>query len=78
MLPTILELRDVIYKQLPEAYNSQGGKFGLLTGIGSTKKPLVELAFIGEKSNYRIPSGFIYPLLASFRNLIKTASDKYS
>jgi len=79
LLPEILELRDVIYLELPDAYNKSaneesGGKFGKLTGVTDTssKKKMgdVILDFTGEKSHYRIPSGFIYPVLASFRNLV--------
>jgi hypothetical protein len=79
LLPEILELRDVIYLELPDAYNKSandeaGGKFGKLTGVTDTssKKKMgdVVLEFTGKKSHYRIPSGFIYPVLASFRNLV--------
>lgn len=79
LLPEILELRDTIYLELPDAYNKSandeaGGKFGKLTGVTDTssKKKMgdVVLEFTGEKSHYRIPSGFIYPVLASFRNLV--------
>lgn len=80
LLPEILELRDEIYLGLPDAYNKSandeiGGKFGKLTGVTDTasKKRMgdVILEFTGKKSHYRIPSGFIYPILASFRNLVK-------
>lgn len=75
LLPTILELRDAIYLELPEAYK---GHFGKLTGVtvvtGRMEK--VTLPFIGQESNYRIPSGFIYPILAAFRNLVQCATDK--
>lgn len=79
LLPEILELRDKIYLELPDAYNKSandevGGKFGKLTGVTDTssKKRMgdVTLNFISKKSHYRIPSGFIYPILASFRNLV--------
>lgn len=75
LLPQILELRDYIYLNLPSAYNSGDGKFGALKGVIWTQnKPRMEkepLLFIGSDSEYRIPSGFIYPILASFRNLVK-------
>lgn len=80
LLPKILELRDEIYLKLPNAYNNSGGKFGRLTGVteisGKPRLHKVELPFIGSDSNYRIPSGFIYPILASFRNLVKCDSKK--
>lgn len=76
LLPKILKLRDVIYLELPGAYNSSGGKFGALTGVTevSSRRRMSNtvLPFIsGEESSYRIPSGFIYPVLAAFRNLVR-------
>lgn len=75
LLPQILELRDYIYLNLPEAYNGSGGKFGGLKGVISiknkTRMEKEQLLFIGQESEYRIPNGFIYPILASFRNLIR-------
>ncbi len=80
LLPQILELRDVIYQSLPEAYNSQGGKFGKLMGIvevsNRTRMDRVELPFIKSESSYRIPSGFIYPILAAFRNIVLVKGDR--
>jgi hypothetical protein len=71
LLPVILELHDIIYLGLPEAYNSQGGKFGRLTGVtevSNRRMSKIKLPFIEKESSYRIPSGFIYPVLAGFRN----------
>lgn len=79
LLPVILELHDIIYLGLPEAYNSQGGKFGRLTGVtevSNRRMSKIKLPFIEKESSYRIPSGFIYPVLAGFRNLIKSTPDK--
>lgn len=76
LIPQILELRDHIYFTLPSAYNKNGeGKFGGLKGVIWTQnKPRMEkepLLFIDKESEYRIPSGFIYPILAAFRNLVR-------
>lgn len=80
LLPKILELRDIIYLELPDAYNSSGGKFGALTGVTEiTNKPRMKkipMPFTEKESRYRIPSGFIYPVLASFRNLVETKNEK--
>jgi hypothetical protein len=83
LLPQILKLRDEIYKEMPETYNSVAeGKFGLLTGVVAlrNKKKVnpVELSFIDSESLYSIPDGFIYPVLASFRNLVNIQDDKCS
>jgi hypothetical protein len=79
LLPQVLELRDVIYLELPEAYNKIGGKFGALTGVSelsNKKKNKTLLPFTEKESSYIIPSGFIYPILASFRNLINCDEKK--
>lgn len=80
LLPIILELRDFIYLELPEAYNHTGGNFGALTGVlkltGNPRLHKEKLPFTEKESNYRIPSSFIYPVLASFRNLVKIDGDK--
>ena len=76
LLPKILELYDTIYLDLPEAYNKTGGKFGALQGV--SKKELkdgrvkaIKLPFIEKDSEYQIPAAFIYPILASFRVLVR-------
>lgn len=83
LLPQILRLRDEIYKEMPETYNSVAeGKFGLLTGVVAlrNKKKVnpIELPFINSESLYSIPDGFIYPVLASFRNLVNIEGNKCS
>ncbi|MDD5071860.1 MAG: AIPR family protein [Patescibacteria group bacterium] len=82
LLPAILELHDYIYLRLPGAYNSTGGKFGSLTGVieVTNKKRMkkITLPFTSRESSYRIPSGFIYPVLAAFRNLVKNDNNRCS
>lgn len=71
ILPKILELHDVIYRDFPEAYNEIGGAFGKLTSMGVVKldspKPL---RFIQDNTKYLYPDGFIYPILSAFRKYI--------
>ncbi|MDO8522974.1 MAG: AIPR family protein [bacterium] len=85
LLPEILELRDRIYLRLPVVYNKskkgadgeKGGKFGKLKGVDKVERgPKEELIFTNEESDFRIPSGFIYPILASFRNLVRVEKEK--
>ena len=70
--PDILEIWDTLQYCLPEQYNSRnGGKFGKLSGVktlSANKKR--ELPFIGKTTKYDIPTGYIYPLLASFRAML--------
>lgn len=80
LIPQILELRDHIYLELPEAYKNGGGNFGNIKGVIWTEnKPRMEeehLFFLNKDSKYRIPSGFIYPILAAFRNLVEVKENK--
>jgi len=87
LLPEILELHDRIYLRLPKVYNKnkkgedgeKGGKFGKLKGVDKVERgPKEELVFTGDESEFRIPSGFVYPILASFRNLVRAESTKCS
>lgn len=82
LLPQILRMRDVIYAEMPEAYNDAGGKFGNLTGVIELSKKKnaepIELPFISKESTYSIPAAFIYPILASLRNLVDCKNDKCS
>lgn len=77
LLPKILELRDHIYATLPDAHNGNGGKFGKLTDVGERKKQ-EKLVFSGESTKYKIPSGFIYPILAAFRATVRCEDGKCS
>jgi hypothetical protein len=71
LLPSLLKLRDTIYKQLPEVWNQIAGlnyeklntarKLSKSPFFRSYREPLAE-------EIYSVPDTFVYPLLASFRN----------
>ncbi len=72
ILPEILELRDIIYRDLPRAYNAAGGSFGKLTTMGVTvhednPRPL---KFVDGANVFAYPDAFVYPVLAAFRKYI--------
>lgn len=74
IVPDILKLHDHVYANFEDAYNKVFGdksRLGRRQGIQSRLlgQPY-ELPLTGMKSNYVIPSGFIFPLLASFRALV--------
>lgn len=75
LLTDILELHDRIYERLPEVWK---GHFGALKGVKKLSESTEELYFTDKFSNYRIPKGFIYPILASLRNLVKVEGDAVS
>lgn len=78
LLPEILILRDEIYEQMPAAWNGGGGKFGRLEGVNVKKKNSVELPFKNTKTEYAIPSSFLYPILASLRILVEVKNGQCS
>ena len=71
-LRKILEIRDKIYYNLHDFYD---GHLGRAPGVmvansnaeGARKRKPTKLYFLDKESDYRIPSGYIYPFLASFR-----------
>jgi len=80
LIPDILQLHDYVYAGFEAAYEAafgQKARLGKRDGVKSylMGQPL-ELELTGLKSNYLIPSGFIFPLLASFRALVVYRGDK--
>ena len=77
LLPTILKLRDMIYEKMPSVHNSDGGKFGNITGVRKLRdsKPL---PYTQVNVQYSIPEAFIFPILASFRQFLKSENGKVS
>lgn len=71
----IFELWDYIHLEFHRLYNEArgSGRFGNLTGVVKVKGRLkpVELHFIGEESEYRIPDAMKYPILAAFRAVVE-------
>ncbi len=70
----ILSLHDHLYSGFERAYDSVFGPKARLGRRDGFESRLLgnpyELSFTKTKSNYVIPMGFIFPLLASFRALI--------
>lgn len=81
----LLRLYDHIHQVLPEKYSSarktsgdvSHGKFGKLTGVTKLSKPQ-KLYFTDTLSDYNIPKGFIYAILASFRALLINVDGRWA
>lgn len=70
----ILNLHDYIYANFGKAYTKAFGeksKLGKRPGIDSRQSNPYPLPITGTLSEYVIPSGLIFPLLAAFRALVK-------
>jgi len=74
-VPKLVELYDVIERELPQKYKDykknlgEGAKFGLVRGIVSADK--ASTYFLKNPMSYKISSGYIYPLLGAFRCLLR-------
>lgn len=76
-LPLLVELYDVIERELPEKYKeykkAQGvanPRFGSVRGIESLDTP-TKTEFLATPTKYSVSSGYIYPILGAFRSLLR-------
>lgn len=68
LLPDILTLHDILRYESKEAWNKNGqGRFGGLGIVESRKRGAYTSLFTGKKSDERLVSGALLPLLAAFR-----------
>jgi len=77
ILEDILRLHDYVYARFEDAYKNAmgGGKLGKRRGVESRPHNPVLLPLTGAKSNYDIPNGYVFPLLAAFRALVRYNTD---
>jgi hypothetical protein len=84
LLPDILKLRDMIYRDWPTVYKEVGGpeggsgKVGSVAGLTVREKATIPLHFVGGMSQFSIPDSYIYPVLAAFRTLVRRQNGGYS
>jgi hypothetical protein len=81
-LPDILWLADSIRKKTPLAAKANNFKFGMVKlgneRLGGAHSKGTNLPFLAEKMDYRVPNGWVYPMLAAFRaNLVKSSNGKH-
>ena len=76
-LTTLVELYDIIERELPEKYKeykkAQGvanPRFGSVRGIESLDNP-TKTEFLAKPTNYTVSSGYIYPIFGAFRSLLR-------
>lgn len=78
-LPEFLWLGDMIRKLTPDAAKRNNFTFGRAkigaSRAGSQKHKGTFLPFINETVDYRVPNGWVYPMLASFRANLKKSDD---
>lgn len=76
-LPVLVELYDVIERELPEKYKNykkaQGvanPRFGNVRGIESLDNS-TKTEFLATPTKYSVSSGYIYPIFGAFRSLLR-------
>ena len=76
-LPLLVELYDVIERELPEKYKeykkAQGvanPRFGSVRGIESLDTP-TKTEFLATPTKYSVSSGYIYPIFGACRSLLR-------
>lgn len=77
LLPKIVELYDKIEKDMPAAYleMNTSGRFGSVKGV-DRKENGTTTKFLEKETLYQISQGLIFPIIASFRALIKESNNK--
>jgi hypothetical protein len=79
IVPDIMRLWEYIYANFETAYDQAFGakaRLGRREGVTARHDNPLVLPLTGLKSNYTIPNGFIFPLLASFRAIVGYRADK--
>lgn len=78
-LPEFLWLSDTIKKMTPDAAKKNQFQFGRskigATRAGGAANREILLPFIGEKVNYRVSNGWVFPMLAAFRANLRIKRD---
>lgn len=70
LLPEIVELWDSIYYNMPKIMGKNFKNISKSNGDLVIKERKIHLPYIDEDIDYMVPAGWIYPLFASFRNLL--------
>ena len=75
LLKDLPRLFDILYKELPFAYNQRNRKFGRIRKVEWFKDEHIKKAprtlFYQEKVTYKYPAAYIYPLAYALRGLLK-------
>jgi hypothetical protein len=81
------ELYDMLYEEIPNAYNKAGGSFGKISAVkiydpdkAAEKNPKYlrskpSTPFFQKSVTYTCPDGFIVPVLYGFRSLLRVDKD---
>lgn len=72
VMPDIFDLYDQIEMEFADAYNSAGGRYGRKKYSGHKDDSTVGKSKFGMHDlKYKIPDGFMYPVVAAFRSYLQ-------
>ncbi|MGE7771916.1 AIPR family protein [Viridibacillus arvi] len=81
IITDIIKLVDTVERDFPNLYINTGHRYSVIQGVAQAVKGkgYQRLYADGEEfSNYSSPNGFIYPIVAAFRYLVKEENGEYS
>lgn len=80
IMPDIFKLYNMIEVNMGNKYKeaTKNGKYGSIKGVEIAKDKKYKSKFYDQEMEYRSPKGFIYPVLGSFRALIKERDGQYT
>lgn len=67
ILKDVLKFHDIVRIEARKLWNQAGGKAGALAFVEHRNSGKYDFKFTGEKDDYRLVTGALYPMLASFR-----------
>ena len=73
----IFDLFDTVEMEFPDAYNASGGRYGRkkYSGYKEGKECVGKSKFGLNDLAYKVPDGFLYPVVAAFRTMIVENSE---
>jgi len=78
LLPSILNFVDLLYKEIPYAYNGkEEGRWGALKKMAVRSRE-VQLHFSGDVGEYDYPDSLLFPVLAAFRQNMEIKGGKWA
>lgn len=76
VLRDLPRLYDRIYREMGEAYNRAGGKFGRIRAVRVPKRGSASTPFYAREAPYGVPEGFVVPVVYGLKALMTVHDGK--
>jgi hypothetical protein len=70
VMPDIFNLYDLVETEFADVYNSTSGRYGRKKYSGYKEGKTYKSKYELKEMQYKIPDGFLYPIVAAFRTLL--------